>query len=107
MKNKLISFCNWAQANWLALVIFMVVLMLLFLCLVLMSWLIGYWANALYSTKFDLNSCWTGVGVVVTGLGGVAALAKAAWTKYSTDSQFNSLQRNPVNFIQNEVNKKL
>jgi hypothetical protein len=106
MKEKLISFCNWAQANWLALIILMVVLMLLFLCLVLMSWLIGYWANALYGTRFELNSCWTGVGVVVTGLGGVAALAKTAWTKYGADSQFNSLQGNPVNFIQSEVMKK-
>lgn len=95
MKEKILRFTNWAQANWLALVIFMIVLMLLFLCLVLASWLIGYWANALYGTKFELNSCWTGVGVVVTGLGGVAALAKAAWTKYGHDSQFNSLLGSP------------
>jgi len=42
----------------------------------------------------------------LTGLGGVAALAKAAWTKYGTDSQFNSQQGKPVNFIQSEVMKK-
>lgn len=98
MKNKILSFATWAQVNWLALVIFMIVLMLFFLCLVLTSWIIGYWSNALYGTKFELNSCWTGVGVVVTGLGGVAALAKAAWTKYGTDSQFNSEPFKP--FIQ-------
>lgn len=102
MKEKILRFTNWAQANWLALVIFMIVLMLLFLCMVLASWLIGYWANALYNTKFELNSCWTGVGVVVTGLGGIAALAKAAWTKYGTDSQFNSpVGIHPVELFKN------
>ncbi|MBU2702264.1 hypothetical protein Ga0466249_003391 [Sporomusaceae bacterium BoRhaA] len=112
MKNKFIRFCNWAQANWLALIIFMVVLMLIFLCMVLVSWIIGYWSNALYGTKFELGSCWTGVGVVVTGLGGVAALAKAAWTKYGTDSQFNSpagmhpTQQDVIKNIQSEVMKK-
>ncbi|MBU2702894.1 hypothetical protein Ga0466249_004029 [Sporomusaceae bacterium BoRhaA] len=30
MKNKFIRFCNWAQANWLALIIFMVIIMLCF-----------------------------------------------------------------------------
>jgi hypothetical protein len=111
LKNKFLIFCNWAQANWLALVIFMVVLMLSFLCLVLASWIIGYWCNALYGTKFELNFCWTGVGVVVTGLGGVAALAKAAWTKYGTDSQFNSPagmhpEQDILKNMQSEVMKK-
>jgi len=91
LKNGITSFGLWAQVHWLALVIFMVIIMLLFLCLVLCSWLIGYWANALYGTKFELSSCWTGVGVVITGLGGVAALAKAAWTKYGIDGEFNTL----------------
>lgn len=91
MKQKIIQFATWAQTNWLALIILMILLMLSFLCTVMFSWLYGYWSNALYDTKFDLSSCWSGVTVVATGLGAVAALAKAAWTKYSTDSQYNSV----------------
>lgn len=90
MKKEILSFAKWAQANWLALVIFMVILMLLFVCAIMFSWLFGYWSNALRGTKFDLNSCWSGITVVITGLGGVAALAKAAWTKYNADSQYNT-----------------
>lgn len=91
MKNKILQFSNWAQANWLALIILLIILMMLFVCAIMFSWLYGYWSNALYNTKFDLSSCWSGITVVVTGLGGVAALAKAAWTKYSTDSQYNTV----------------
>lgn len=90
MKNKILQLAEWVQVNWLALIIFMVVVMLLFVCIIMFSWLYGYWSNALRGTKFELSSCWSGITVVITGLTGVAALAKAAWTKYSTDSQYNS-----------------
>ena len=90
MRDKFLEAADWAQHNWLALVIAMIVLMLGFLCVVMVSWLYGYWSNALNGTKFELSSCWSGITVVITGIGGVAALAKAAWTKYATDSQYNS-----------------
>lgn len=90
MKDKLIAFGKWAQDNWLALIIIMSIVMMIFLCLVMVSWLYGYWANALWGMKFDLSSCWSGVTVVVTGLGGMVALAKACWTKYGMDSRYNS-----------------
>lgn len=76
--------------NWLTVVIIMVSFMLLFVCMVMFSWLYGYWSNALYGTKFELGSCWQGVSATITGLAGVAAMAKAAWTKFSIDSQYNS-----------------
>lgn len=91
MKEKLIRFSRWAQKNWLALVIFLLFVMMSFLCTVMFSWLYGFWSNALCGTKFELSSCWQGITVVVTGLGGVAALARAAWSKYATDSKYNSL----------------
>lgn len=103
MKNKILQFSNWAQANWLALIILLIILMMLFVCAIMFSWLYGYWSNALYNTKFDLSSCWSGITVVITGLGGVAALAKAAWTKYSTDSQYNTPQGS---FSPDVINKK-
>ena len=91
IKTALLRFSHWAQDNWLALVIFLLALMMGFLFIVMFSWTFGYWANALYGKKFELGSCWQGITVVITGLGGVAALAKAAWTKYGMDSQFNSM----------------
>jgi hypothetical protein len=96
MKNKIVKFGAWAEKNWLALVIIMSAIMMIFLCTVLLSWLIGYWANALYKMNFDLRSCWSGVTVVVTGLAGIVALAKAAWTKYGMDSKYNSPAGAPV-----------
>ncbi len=90
IKKYILRFAKWAQANWLALVIFMVIVMMSFLAFVMFSWSVGFWSNALYGTRFELGSCWQGITVVITGLGGVAALAKAAWTVYATDSKYNS-----------------
>lgn len=92
MKEKIIKFGKWAQHNWLALIIILAVVMMSFLCAVMFSWLYGYWSNAIAGTKFELSSCWTGITVVATGLGGIVALAKACWTKYGMDSQYNSAQ---------------
>lgn len=90
MRDKVQQFGQWAESHWLALVIIMVTCMLGFLLLVLLSWLIGYWTNAIYHTSFELESCWSGVAAIGTGLGSVAALATAAWAKYHTDSKYNS-----------------
>lgn len=87
---------EWAQKDWLAIVIFMTMISLFFLCLVFLSWLLGYWLKALYGYNFELNSCWTGVSAVGAALGLIAALAKAAWTKYDTDSRYNSPLSEPV-----------
>lgn len=88
--NKLLEFANWAEKHWIALVIMLVCVMMLFLTTVMVSWLYGYWSNALTGTKFELGSCWQGIGTVVTGLGGVAGLAGVAWSKYHIDSKYNS-----------------
>ena len=91
IKQRIVRFATWAQKNWLALVVFLLCVMMCFVCAVMFSWLYGYWSNALWGTKFELASCWQGVGVIVTGLGGVAGLGTAACTKYFTDSKYNSL----------------
>lgn len=95
MRDKVQQFGQWAESHWLALVIIMVTCMLMFLLVVLLSWLIGYWTNAIYHTSFELESCWSGVAAIGTGLGSVAALATAAWAKYHTDSKYNSDDGNP------------
>ena len=54
--KKIVQFGHWAEKNWLALVIMLSVIMMIFLCLILCSWLYGYWSNALNGTKFELMS---------------------------------------------------
>ncbi len=90
MKNKLVAFGEWAQVNFIALLVMFVILILLCLLLVLFSWFYGYWSNALWGTHFELASCWTGIGATGTMLATIIGLGKAAWTKYGVDSQFNS-----------------
>lgn len=90
MKNKLMAFGQWATDHWLTIVVLMSVTMIFFLCAIIVSWLIGYWANALYEMKFELNSCWSGVSAVAAGIVTIVGLAKAAWTKYGLDSKYNS-----------------
>lgn len=51
MKERFLAAADWAQKNWLALVIAMIVLMLIFVCAVMCSWLYGYWSNALSGTS--------------------------------------------------------
>lgn len=51
--------------------------------LLFLSWLIGYYANGILGTHFDLASCWGGVGAV-SGGGVLAAV------KYIADSWGNS-----------------
>ena len=75
MKEKFLQFTAWAQREWLAIVIFMVMIALFFLCVVLVSWVLGYWLKALYGYNFELNSCWQGVSAVGAALGLIAALA--------------------------------
>ena len=90
MKNKIVALGQWGQKHWLQLIIIMSILMMIFLCLVLFSWLFGYWANALQGTHFELMSCWSGVAAVGGGIATIVGLAKAAWTKYGMDSRYNS-----------------
>lgn len=51
--------------------------------LLFLFWTIGYFANALLNTKFDIRSCWDGFAT----LGGAGVLAIV---KYVTDSWQNS-----------------
>lgn len=88
MKNKIVALGQWGQKHWLQLIIIMSILMMIFLFLVLFSWL--YWSNALRGTHFELMSCWSGVTAVIGGIATVVGLGKACWTKYGYDSRFNS-----------------
>lgn len=90
MKKEIIALGQWGQKHWLQLIVIMGVVMMTFLVLVLISWLIGYWANALLGMRFELMSCWSGVAAVASGMATIVGLGKACWTKYGYDSRFNS-----------------
>lgn len=91
IKDKFISFANWAQTYWLALVIFLAVYWMLFLAMIALSWLFGYWYNAMHHVKdFDIASCWTGIQASAAAFLSIMGLAGASWAKYHTDSKFNS-----------------
>lgn len=68
----------------------MLSLMMLFLCFVMFSWGIAFWANGLYETHFDLGSCWQGITVVATGLVTVASFAAMPYVEKWIDSKYNS-----------------
>lgn len=91
MINRILSFANWALANWLALVILLTVFWMIFLASIAVSWLFGYWFNAIHHVKdFDIASCWTGVQVSGTAFVSIIGLAGAVWAKYNTDSKNNT-----------------
>ncbi|KMO85247.1 hypothetical protein AB840_14660 [Megasphaera cerevisiae DSM 20462] len=96
MKQKIITFAEWSEEHWIALVIILSVVMMIFLFLILGSWLAGYWLKALYGMNFELGSCWQGVTAVATGLATIISLGGACWAKYRTDSKYNSPLGQPV-----------
>jgi hypothetical protein len=64
--------------------------MITFIALVLFSWLFGYFANGLYSYKFDLQSCWGGLTAVITGIGSILTIAGVNLVHKYIDSKYNS-----------------
>jgi hypothetical protein len=90
MKIKLNNISKFLTKNWLGVVIILTAILMLFVLVVCFSWLFGYWSNALYGTKFEISSCWQGFSILVTGLGGIVALAKAGYTSFKIDSKYNS-----------------
>lgn len=67
---------NFLAENWVGVVICMVITLFIF-------WSIGFFCNALFATKFELNSVWAGVTAISAA--GVVGLGK-----YWTDSRHNS-----------------
>jgi hypothetical protein len=98
IKQNILTFGMWAQANWLALVILLTVYWMFFLCIISLSWLYGYWSNPLFGTKFEIASCWTGIGATIAAFATIVGLAGVSWAKYHTDSKFNSEENKPVDF---------
>ena len=77
MKKRIVALGQWGQKHWLQLIVIMGVIMMVFLVLVLISWIIGYWANALMGTRFELTSCWSGDAAVASGIATIVGVGKA------------------------------
>lgn len=75
-----------------------------FLLIVGISWVIGYYSNALYNMHYDLNSCVSSLSIVGSALGSILMLVAANYLKerentkrYNIDSIYNSkVGRSPV-----------
>ena len=98
IKKSFLTLTKWLADNWISIVVMLTISWSVFLYIIGFCWLFGYWANALKGLKFDLGSCWQGIGIVVGGFGSIVAMAKACWTKddidtkkYDIDSKYNSI----------------
>lgn len=69
--------------------------------MLLVSWVVGYWANGLYGYHFELRSVWDGVGAMAIGFVGLA--------KWLIDSVSNSEKGSmpPVFTVVESVTKKV
>ena len=73
MINNIINFI---EKNWIIIIILAIILLLL-------CWIIGYFSNGIYSTKFELSSVWQ--GILALSSGGVIGISK-----FFIDSKYNS-----------------
>lgn len=90
MIEKINKFCIWAESNLKSILILCSIVMIAFITIVLFSWLFGYFANGLYSYKFDLQSCWGGLTAVITGIGSILTIAGVNLVHKYIDSKYNS-----------------
>ena len=90
MINKFLELADFFDRNWLSLTVLCGTSFILFIGVILVSWLIGFWCNALYNTKFDLNACGSIINVSIAGLGSLITTAGAGWAKFHTNSKYNT-----------------
>lgn len=85
LARLLVRYAVFISNNWLVILASAV---LLIICL----WVMGYYMNGMYGTKFELASCWIGIAALtaVTVIGfGKELLAHVT---YYVDSRFNTNQ---------------
>lgn len=92
MTNRFLKIANFFEEHWLSLVVILGVSMLMAVMLIINSWLVGYWCNALYNTKFDLGACGAIMNAIIAGLGALVTTAGAGWAKFHTNSKYNTEQ---------------
>lgn len=75
---------NKLKRHFIETIAFMLILLFIF-------WSIGYFCNALFGMKFQIESCWAGFGT----LGGAGVLGSI---KYLADTFGNSERGKPINY---------
>lgn len=85
--NKLFS---WLKDNWELLISGIAIYVLIFSTLLGISWLFGYWYNGITSGKFEINSCWQGLTIVLVNVLTQIGLIVTSLTRYNTYSRYNS-----------------
>ena len=92
LKRRFVSTTTWIRSHYDLCVISAGAMLLLWLFLLMLSFLIGFWANGLFGTRFEINACITGIGAIATGVGTLWVTAKGVMDKYRIDSELNSKQ---------------
>lgn len=92
LSRKTRYFLKWCnnEKNLKSLLLLGIVILSFMVIAIAFSWLFGYWAGGLYGMKFDLQSCWAGLGAIVTGIGSILTMAGISLGKHYIDSKFNS-----------------
>ena len=81
----------WLKENWELLISGIAIYILIFSTLLGVSWLFGYWYNGITSGKFEINSCWQGLTIVLVNVLTQAGLIVASLMRFNIDSRYNSL----------------
>lgn len=90
IKTRLSHFFKWCSENWNSICLVIIIFILLFITLILSSWLAGYWLNGIYSMHFELGSVWQGLGACAAAIGSLLTAAGISMGKYFIDSKYNS-----------------
>lgn len=92
IKKRFVSTTTWIRSHYDLCVISAGAMLLMWLFLLMLSFLIGFWSNGLFGTRFEIGACITGIGAIATGVGTLWVTAKGVMDKYRIDSELNSKQ---------------
>ena len=92
IKKRFVSTTTWMRSHYDLCVISAGAMLLMWLFLLMLSFLIGFWSNGLFGTRFEIGACITGIGAIATGVGTLWVTAKGVMDKYRIDSELNSKQ---------------
>lgn len=101
IKRRFVQHTTWVLNHFNLCIVSAAAFLLLWIVLLMASFLFGYWCNGLFGTKFEISACITGVGALATGVGTLWVTAKGVMDKYRIDSELNSKQGE----MPNEVKK--
>ena len=81
---------NWLKENWEILIAITAVYVLVFSAIIGCSWLFGYWYNGITTGKFEINSCWQGLAIVLVNFLSQVILGVTSIMRFKINSELNS-----------------